>query len=158
MMKSKGVNGYLTIEATLIFTIVIGVYICVIYMLFYQYDRCVFEEEMGILLVKSSVCGLSNNEDRLLYFQQERNRCINESYISSKLTNSSIDIKGNKIELSGQMEFLFFQINILPMREKKNKISIIYRSNYKNPVYTVRGLRRAAQIRYLLNNNTQKED
>lgn len=44
-MKSK--NAYFTVEAALVFPVVISTIIFVIYILLFQYDRCLLEQDVG---------------------------------------------------------------------------------------------------------------
>ena len=45
----KKAGAYLTVEAALILPMVLGVIILVIYLLFFQYDRCLMEQNVGKL-------------------------------------------------------------------------------------------------------------
>ena len=44
-------RGYFTVEAAMIFPFVMGVILLVIYMWFFQYDRCLMEQDYALITV-----------------------------------------------------------------------------------------------------------
>ena len=47
-------DGYFTVEAALIFPFVMGVILLVIYMWFFQYDRCLMEQDYALITVMAT--------------------------------------------------------------------------------------------------------
>ena len=41
-------NAYFTVEAALIIPLVLGILVFLIFIMFYQYDRCLLEQDIGI--------------------------------------------------------------------------------------------------------------
>ena len=64
-------NAYFTVEAALVLPLVISILIFVIYMLFYQYDRCLLEQDMGALALWGS---LEEAADAASFEEKVRNR------------------------------------------------------------------------------------
>ena len=50
----KGKNAYFTVEAALVFSITISVILFVVYLLLFQYDRCLLEQDMGAMALWGS--------------------------------------------------------------------------------------------------------
>ncbi len=45
-------KAYFTVEAACIIPAVLGIYVFLIYIMFYQYDRCVLEQDVALLVLK----------------------------------------------------------------------------------------------------------
>ena len=58
----KKENAYMTVEAALLFPFVIGSILFVIYMLFFQYDRCLLDQDMGAMALWGSTIQNSDTE------------------------------------------------------------------------------------------------
>lgn len=52
MKKGQYVSGYMTVEAALVMTVVMLVYLFIIRCMFFQYDRCILEQETARLAVR----------------------------------------------------------------------------------------------------------
>lgn len=48
----KSMEGYFTVEAALLFPMILGVILFVIYSWFYQYDRCLMEMDTGTMALR----------------------------------------------------------------------------------------------------------
>ena len=46
-MQRKNYKAYFTVEAAVLYPIVLGVIVLMTYLLFFQYDRCLLEQDMG---------------------------------------------------------------------------------------------------------------
>lgn len=46
-MKRKYYRAYFTVEAAVLYPVVLGVVLLMMYLLFFQYDRCLLEQDMG---------------------------------------------------------------------------------------------------------------
>ena len=51
----KKENAYMTVEAALLFPFLTGAILFVVYMLLFQYDRCLLEQDMGALALWGSL-------------------------------------------------------------------------------------------------------
>lgn len=52
-MQRKNYKAYFTVEAAVLYPIVLGVIVLMTYLLFFQYDRCLLEQDMGRAAVRS---------------------------------------------------------------------------------------------------------
>jgi len=48
-------KGYFTVEAALVFPLAIGIYLFLIYGMLYQYDRCLLEQDIGIMALRGTI-------------------------------------------------------------------------------------------------------
>jgi len=57
----KTVEGYFSAEAALILPMVLSVILLIVYLLFFQYNRCLMEQDMGILALRGAVMQAEDN-------------------------------------------------------------------------------------------------
>lgn len=82
----KELAGYLTVEASMLMPLVVLLYIWVIAMMFYQYDRTLLEQDATILLVTQ---GNQKEWDRSKYMWCD----VEAEEISSGKTKQSVSLK-----------------------------------------------------------------
>ena len=64
-MKKRKIDGYFTLEAALILPMVLAVILFVLYLLFFQYNRCLMEQDMGILALRGALMQTEDHDDRI---------------------------------------------------------------------------------------------
>ena len=79
-------NAYFTVEAALVVPMVISTILFIIYMLFFQYDRCLMEQDMGALIIWG--CSVeSSDEEKFKESIRERIQGIyQEKYVAWEMT------------------------------------------------------------------------
>ena len=73
----KKIEGYFTVEAAMVLPIVIAVILMIIYMWFFQYNRCLMEQDTAILALRGSILQAEEKEEVFSFVQaqyQERNK------------------------------------------------------------------------------------
>ena len=65
-MKCK-LGGYFSVEAALVFPLVMGTILLLIYLGFYQYDRCMLEFDMGTIALRGCSC---DEQDRTMVLDE----------------------------------------------------------------------------------------
>jgi hypothetical protein len=104
----KKVEAYLTVEAALVLPIVLGTILLVIYLLFFQYDRCLMEQGAGVLAMRGCTLQIADSKElvevMLIQSQQE-----DERYLAWNANSAKIRMKGNyvTVECSGELNFPF---------------------------------------------------
>ena len=53
-MRRK-VDGFFTVEAAMVLSITLSAILLIIYLLFFQYNRCLMEQDMGTLALRGAV-------------------------------------------------------------------------------------------------------
>lgn len=64
-------KAYFTVEAACVLPIVLGVYLFLIYGMFYQYDRCLLEQDTALMAVEYESFPQGRDAQRYLAWQQE---------------------------------------------------------------------------------------
>jgi len=105
----KKVAGYFTVEAALIMPIVLSVIFVMMYLLFFQYNRCLMEMEMGIFALRGSLMQAETNEDRVELLGKLAMEEREEQYIGWNCGKLRWKLeKGTlKVEREGNQEFPF---------------------------------------------------
>ena len=104
----RKVKGYFTVEAALLFPFVTGVILLVIYLLFFQYDRCLMEQSASVLAMRG--CTLQTTDRKRLVGEvlvQSRNE--DKFYLAWEMEEAQISVKGHifRVVRSGNLKFPF---------------------------------------------------
>lgn len=136
------VEGYFTVEAAMLFPFVTGIILLVIYMLFFQYDRCLMEQSAATLSVRGCALPASNNEEvvaEVLYQESQEDK----SYIAWGMDKVKVEMKGNKLVITrgGFLKYPFS--GLLSGREQSVWQTTASYSNYRiRPVRFIRSCRK----------------
>ncbi len=108
MKGTKKINAYFTVEAALIFPFVMGVVLLTVYLLFFQYNRCLMEQAAGVLSLRG--CALQTDDGKELAAQLLV--CFREddrAYLAWDMEDAKISLKGNRLRVacSGSLKFPF---------------------------------------------------
>ena len=104
-MKER--NAYFTVEAALVFPVVISLLLFIIYMLFYQYDRCLLEQDMGAMALWGSLEEADNAgelEEKTRNRMRERYR---EKYMAWSFTELEAGLEQNRFSAKGAGSLTF---------------------------------------------------
>lgn len=93
----KKENGYLTVEAALVFPVVLAVQVLVIFLFIFQYNRCLLDQDMAKLVVLG--CGAEKQEKSKLaeYVGRCAGELYTEKYVTWDMTDIEITLEGNRI-------------------------------------------------------------
>lgn len=140
-MKRK-LGAYLTVEASLLLSIVIGVILLVVYLLFFQYDRCLMEHTTGVLGVRGCTLQIKDKESLLMelveYGEQKDGR-----YLAWDLEDVIVQLKGNTVfvKRDGKLRFPFRSM-LLGSVDREWESSIVFKNYRIEPVEFIRNWRK----------------
>ena len=99
MMTYKAyARAYFTVEAVLLFPVILMVYLALFYLAFYQYDRCVAEQCLRLSLLQGTMAeGEPVKEVQAAYKRNSRDK-----YILAKMEDVQIERSADSIQ--GQLE------------------------------------------------------
>lgn len=100
-------NAYFTVEAALVFPIVIAVILFVIYMMLFQYDRCLLEQDLGAIALWGTVVDVSDAEDMAQKTRERLGTMYKDKYVAWKITQLDAVLDGNKFRASGTGQLTF---------------------------------------------------
>lgn len=132
----KDVGGYFTVEAALVMPIVLYVIFMILYLLFFQYNRCLLELDMGIFALRGSLAQAETNEDRAELLRKQAMELDEENYIGWQCGKIQWKLeKGTlQVEQQGALEF--------PFTEELWSVEVNYENHILSPVSFLRYYRK----------------
>lgn len=104
-MKDR--NAYFTVEAALVLPVVIAVMLFVIYMMLFQYDRCLLEQDLGGIALWGALVDVSDAEEFTQKTQKRLGEMYRDKYIAWKITEMDAGLDGNKFHVNGAGQLTF---------------------------------------------------
>lgn len=104
----RKLDAYLTVEASMVLPVVIAVILLTIYMLFFQYDRCLMEQNAGKLALRGCTIQLADGQELIrqltVQSQEKDNR-----FLAWNMEKPQIALKRNRVSVkySGGIAFPF---------------------------------------------------
>lgn len=99
-MKRK--NGYFTVEAALIFPVALGTVLFVVFMLLFQYDRCLMEQDMGALALWGSRVEAADGEELEGLIGNRLNNIYWDKYAMWGMKSLKVSRKNMQFSVSGE--------------------------------------------------------
>lgn len=105
----KETEAYFTVEAAMVMPIVLYVIIMILYLLFFQYNRCLLELDMGVFALRGSLAQAETDEDRAVLLRKQTTEVNKEKYIAWQFGEIQWKLeKGTlQVEQQGALEFPF---------------------------------------------------
>lgn len=105
----RNLDGYFTVEAAMVLPVVLGTVILIVYLLFFQYNRCLQEQDVGVLALRGRTLQTENNEERVRLLREHADDLYHEKYIAWE--SGAIELKLEKgtvnVKQSSQVRFPF---------------------------------------------------
>lgn len=104
----KKTDAYFTVEAALVFPIVLGVILFTIYLLFFQYDRCLLEQSAGVLAMRGCTLQITDGEELVRELQNQSGE-EDRGWLAWSMEDAVISLKRNcvTVQRSGELKFPF---------------------------------------------------
>lgn len=77
----RSVEGYFTVEAAMVMPMILITILSVVYLLFFQYNRCLMEQDVGVLALRGAALQTEDNEDRIRRLREAAEDVYCEKYI-----------------------------------------------------------------------------
>jgi hypothetical protein len=137
-------NGYFTVEAALILPIVLWVFLFLIYQMLFQYDRCLLEQNTGMVALRGSV--MPQEQTDLLTTLQKEYESINQNkYVMFRQEEPHFTVNGDTltVETGG-----YFSASLPPIIYPQTTASlwraeVTFKNNRINPVLFIRSCQKA---------------
>lgn len=126
--ERRVMKAYFTVEAACILPLVFGVYVFLIYGMFYQYDRCLLDQDVALMVLKeqwadeqkTTVTGAQTQElEQYLAFGLEENALTIEKGTVRGWARGTVDIPFNELKAwtkqeNWELEASFTSVNVKP--------------------------------------------
>lgn len=148
-------NAYLTVEAALVLPVFIGVLLFIIYMLFFQYNRCLMEQDLEAAALWGS--GVAEEDTKALetMIRERMAGMYRDKYIVWRFTELEAELKRNRFMVKGTAQ-LKLPLSGWNFWSKENiwGSSVSYECRRFSPVTFVRLCR---GLKSLTNDKSRKE-
>ena len=131
-------NAYFTVEATMVMPIVLIIQITILYLLFFQYNRCLMEQDIATLSIRA--CALTKEDDWTLLerMKKEAEKVSQDKYVAWKCASPTIELKRNVITVGQECQQIFPFLHIEWQKENIWKSSVAYEVDRISPMEEVR--------------------
>lgn len=140
-------KGYFTVEAALILPFTLAVIVFLIYIMFYQYNRCLADQDLGIMAFRGSLEKVEDKEQLLLILQDNIKNLYQDKFIAFQADSIQINLKENMvcIEGGGSTQVPFPQLSMLTGQDNW-RIHRQFVNHRMDPVLFVRTCRKLKEI------------
>lgn len=104
-MRSK--NAYFTVEAAMVLPMVIGAILSVVYMMLFQYDRCLLEQDLGGIALWGSLAEAPDEAAFGQMVQERLDGLYREKYAVWRITELDASLDRNRFVAEGAGELAF---------------------------------------------------
>lgn len=102
----KRLNAYLTVEAALVFPIVLAVQLLTVYLFIFQYDRCLQNQDLGRLAVLGSSTQGKDKDELAKYLRSYSTAMNREKYVAWEVETLELELAQNTVCAKGQGRLL----------------------------------------------------
>lgn len=144
-------DAYFTVEAALVIPLVMAAIVFLMYMMFYQYNRCLMEQDLGILLVKGSANESERAEERVQRTSANEAKRNYDKYLMWENGEVTATQERNKLSVKqkGQLMFPFADWQIKGVASVWTS-EAEYKCNLLSPTFFVRSYQKLVE-------NTEKD-
>ncbi len=138
-------NAYFTVEAALVVPVVMGTMLFVIYMLLFQYNRCLMEQDIGAMVIWGSNMEVSDDETFEEKVRDRISKMYRDKYVAFELTTLNVTFRYNNfaVEGGGCLIFPFAGWNFWST-DNRWEIKADYQMRRTSPITFIRLCRKAA--------------
>lgn len=137
MFMKKKVGGYMTVEASFIITWTVFIFVFLIYLSFYSYDKCVLFQDAYAVCFRGSI---QKGEDNIVpYISSHMKEQFGEKYFGTGEVHGSVDRRGNVTDVTGECQVRVPIKSAFTMYSNSGwKIRTRARAQIINPTYIIR--------------------
>lgn len=100
-------NAYFTVEAALVFPYAIGILLFVVYMLLFQYDRCLLEQDVGMAALWGCYVEAEGTETLKEMIQKHMEDLYQDKYAAWKMEAFEARLEKNCFSVTGRGALTF---------------------------------------------------
>ena len=100
-------NAYFTVEAALVFPVALGTVLLVVYMLLFQYDRCLMEQDLGALALWGSRVRAESAEELEELIRKRTAGIYRDKYAAWQMLALDVRLEHNRFTAFGEGRLTF---------------------------------------------------
>lgn len=132
-------DAYFTAEATMVLSATISVILLLVYIILFRYDRCLLEQDIGMLALKGCTVQKENKNDLLQELEKYKREIYIDKYVAWNGDEIIIELSGDmvRVEQKGCLRFPFTGMEVFN-GESEWKMSAIYENKSFSPISFLR--------------------
>lgn len=138
----RRIKAYFTVEAALLFPVVTGCILFVVYAWIFQYNRCLMELDAGALAVFGSSDWTKDREEIFRELASREKRIYKEKYVAWERGETAVKIEKNEIRITQRGRLALPNIRVGGQAKALWETEAIYKSQIISPVFFVRTSRK----------------
>ncbi|MCM1099219.1 MAG: hypothetical protein NC427_14260 [Ruminococcus flavefaciens] len=99
-------RAYFTVEAALIFPLATGALILTVFLFIFQYDRCLLEQDVGLLLLYAGTLEMEGSDETAL-IRRRAAELSQEKYVAWETEELQVQIRNGETEIWGSGKLTF---------------------------------------------------
>lgn len=103
----KKINAYFTVEAALVFPLVMSALLLTVFLFLFQYDRCLMEQDMGILAVYAGSLGAEDETEMKSLIEYRLSGLYKDKYVAWEMDKLQITLERNEVKIEGRGKLKF---------------------------------------------------
>lgn len=145
MLLKKTVKGYMTLEAAFLLTWTMFLFVLLIYLSFYSYDKCVLFQDAYTVCFQGSI---QKDEERIVpYINANLQKQFGKKYFGVGKVEGKVDKDGNTTSVTGECQVKVPIRQFFTMYGKQGwKISTRAKAQIANPTKILRKCRFAGNL------------
>ena len=152
--RKKNIDGFITIEYTLLIPVLLILYTFLICMGLYQYDQCLLRTNMCLLGSEASCMANEEASSKVALLQEIEENLYYDKYLLVDEMQTVYSVKGNDIKVSGSGRMLN-PLNVFGIGEEMWNLNAVCEAEAVNAAET---LRLCKTVRCLLQETLSKEE
>lgn len=137
--RKKNLSAYFTVEAAMVFPIVFSVILLVLYLLLFQYNRCLQEQDIGILALKGCNIQTEDKEAKKELLEKNYTAVDWEKYLAWEREKATVTLEKNKVQVKQKARFRFPFASLLSWDAQEEwQIETTFENQITSPVDFVR--------------------
>ncbi len=142
MFPMYKIKGYFTVEAAMVLPVVFGAILFLIGIMFFQYDRCLMEQELGVYTIHSSRDKYEKDWWIDQEWRKEQRAEYDNRYLQWEREEFVIEREGNKIITQQSGRYHFLLTNPFVKDGKGYEAQRTFTIHRVNPVLVLRGIKK----------------
>lgn len=98
----KRIQAYFTVEAALVMPLVISVLTMTVFLFVYQYDRCLMEQDVGMLALYAGTLATEDMDEMTRLVSKRAAERYTDKYLFWTQTKIDINVRKDRVEIVGE--------------------------------------------------------
>lgn len=103
----RGNEAYFTVEAAFVMPVVFSIFLAMIYLFLYQYDRCLLEQDMGSLVLWGNAVPAESARELEEQLRHRASGIYHDKYFAWTTTDIDIELERKCIVVTGKGHLTF---------------------------------------------------